>query len=309
MKPGLPKHITVLKGGPSAERQISLKTASAVESALCALGYELTAVDVINEKFELPESTEICFLCIHGTFGEDGQIQRLLMRRGIPFTGSDAASSEKAFDKVWSKKLFVQGGIPTPPFFVVGEEKKLPFGPPYVIKPSRQGSSIGVEFVYTMEDFEEAVRKSKQFDHVVIAETLIKGRELTVAILDNKALPIVEIKPKKGFYDYQNKYTKGASEYICPALLTKSQVEAVQKTALDAFHVLGCSIYGRVDIILSENGVPWVLEINTIPGMTETSLFPMAAKAAGLNFAELCEKIVELSFFKWRARESFGVRI
>ncbi|WP_244232677.1 D-alanine--D-alanine ligase [Methylacidiphilum caldifontis] len=300
MNPALPKHITVLKGGPSEEREISLKTAKAVEDALSSLGYEVSSVDVTDEKFEIPKGTEFCFLCIHGSFGEDGQIQRLLMRWGIPFTGSDAASSEKAFDKAWSKILFVQGGIPTPPFCVVGEKEKIPFDPPYVIKPSRQGSSIGIEFVYDINELGLAIKKSSQYDHIVIAEALVKGKELTVGILDDKALPIVEIRPKEGFYDYHHKYTKGASAYFCPAPLSADQTAAVQKTALDAFHVLGCSVYGRVDIILAENGIPWVLEINTIPGMTETSLFPMAAKASGIPFAQLCEKIVEISYFKWK---------
>ncbi|QSR87039.1 D-alanine--D-alanine ligase [Candidatus Methylacidiphilum infernorum] len=301
MNPALPRHIAVLKGGPSEEREISLRTAKAVEDALSSLGYEISSIDVTTEKFEIPRDAGICFLCIHGSFGEDGQIQRLLMRRGIPFTGSDASSSEKAFDKAWSKTLFIKGGIPTPPFCVVGEGQKIPFDPPYVIKPSRQGSSIGIEFVYDIKELDQAIKKSARYDHVVLAEALITGKELTVGILDGKALPVVEIKPKKGFYDYHHKYTKGASTYFCPAPLTVDQTLAVQKTALDAFNVLGCSVYGRVDIILSDNGIPWVLEINTIPGMTETSLFPMAAKASGMNFAQLCEKILEISYLRWKA--------
>ncbi|MGD9895618.1 MAG: D-alanine--D-alanine ligase [Candidatus Methylacidiphilaceae bacterium] len=291
--------VVVLEGGPSHEREVSLRTGSAVTRALRQLGYLVEEVDPKDAEVILPEGTDIVFLCLHGTFGEDGQVQRLLLRRGIPFTGSGAEASERAFDKAWSKEAFRKAGVPTPDWTLARSPDKLPLPLPFVLKPARQGSSVGVSRVFQKEEYPEAFARAATEDHLVVAETYVEGRELTVGILGDDLLPIVEIRPKAGFYDYRNKYTPGASDYLCPAPLSAKQEKGVAEAALAAYRALGCTVYGRVDLFLDAADNPWVLEVNTIPGMTETSLLPKAAQAAGISFTQLCERVLRLS---WAAR-------
>jgi D-alanine-D-alanine ligase len=287
-------NITVLKGGISAERDVSLKSGAAVAAALRGAGHAVTEVDVTAERFDLPPC-DIAFLALHGTFGEDGGVQLLLTQLGIPFTGCGAASSAVAFDKNLSKAKFVEAGVPTPGHQILlpGDTLTLPL--PVVAKPPRQGSSVGITRVMTEADLAPAVELARQFQPDVLMEQFVTGQELTVGILGDTALPVVHIEPKDGFYDYQNKYTPGRTEYHCPADLDEATTRRVQEAALAAHRALGCEVYSRVDVLLDAEGRPWVLEVNTIPGMTETSLLPKSAAAVGLGFAALCERIMELS--------------
>ncbi len=291
-----PMRISVLKGGISAEREVSLRTGAAVAAAFRGLGHDVTEVLVEGEDFRLPVGCEAVFIALHGTFGEDGEVQRILEGRGVPYTGCGPESSARAFDKLASKRAFVAAGVPTPEFAVCGPETdRPPMAPPVVVKPPRQGSSVGVTRVTDGARWREALGEALRFDDPVLVERMVFGRELTVGVLGDEALPVVEIVPHEGFYDYANKYTAGRTEYRCPAPLPPGAAERVQAAALAAHRSLGCEVYSRVDVLLDADAAPWVLEVNTIPGMTETSLLPKAAAAKGIPFAALCERILGLS--------------
>lgn len=289
--------IVVLKGGISAEREVSLRSGAAVAEALRAKGHEVIELDVITKDFSVP-ACDIVFIALHGTFGEDGEVQTILTEKQIPFTGCGFASSREAFDKVISKKVFLENKVPTPVFEICHRNQKPTLQLPFVVKPSRQGSSVGISRVTDAGQIEKALALAFEYDDEIIVEKLVIGKELTVGILGDKALPVVHIEPQEGFYDYQNKYTSGRTLYHCPAHLNAEVTGAVQKAALAAHHALGCEVYSRVDVLLDESQNPWVLEANTIPGMTETSLLPKSAAAAGILFGDLCEKIIELSLKK-----------
>jgi D-alanine-D-alanine ligase len=292
------KKIAVLKGGPGAERAVSLNSAAAVESALATLGAIVTPVEVHDGTFALPPDTDLAFNLVHGTFGEDGQLQAILDERNVPYTGENAANSKTAFDKIASKSAFEAAGVPTAQWEVLraGEQPTLLI--PLVAKPPREGSSVGVHIIKDPADLPAALADCFARDNEVLIEEFIAGRELTVGIVGDKALPIVEIVPKVDFYSYENKYTVGASEYTCPAALPPATTNRVQAVALAAHRALGLQVYSRVDVLLGANDNPCVLEVNTIPGMTETSLLPKAAAATGLTFPALCEKIAHLSLAK-----------
>jgi D-alanine-D-alanine ligase len=249
----------------------------------------------------------VVFLALHGTYGEDGAVQKQLDELGVPYTGCDAEASRIAFDKVLTKKLCLKAGVPTSKFLVVNSEKApLPedLRLPLVVKPVRQGSSVGLQFVERAEDWPNALAEALKFDSEVLVEEKIVGRETTVGILDGKPLPIVEVRPKIGAYDYRNKYTAGCTEYFCPADFDPVTTRKIHAAALGAFHAVGGRDYARVDVMVSADGAPVVLEVNTLPGMTETSLLPKAAAAAGLSYAELCQRIVDLALKrKTAARE------
>lgn len=291
-----PMRITVLEGGISAEREVSLRTGSAVAAALRGQGHEVTEVVVESEDFRLPARCDVVFNALHGTFGEDGEVQRVLEGRGVPYTGCGIDSSARAFDKLASKRAFVAAGVPTPEFAVCGPQTdRPPFDVPLVVKPPRQGSSVGVTRVTEAAQWGAALLEALRFDDPVLVEKMIFGRELTVGILGEDALPVIEIVPREGFYDYANKYTAGRTEYLCPASLPEGATERVQRAALAAHRALGCEVYSRVDVLLDRDGSPSVLEVNTIPGMTATSLLPKAAASAGISFGALCERIIALS--------------
>lgn len=253
-------------------------------------------VDVRGADFEVPRGVDVVFVALHGTFGEDGEVQRILDGRGLPYTGCGPESSARAFDKLESKRAFEAGGVPTPPYAVCGAEAEHPPLPlPVVVKPPKQGSSVGVTRVTDGGLWMEAVREALRFGDSFLVERMVVGRELTVGVIGDEALPVVEIVPREGFYDYRNKYTAGKTEYFCPAQLPDAVTARVQEAALGAHRSLGCEVYSRVDVLLDGAGAPWVLEANTIPGMTETSLLPKAARAAGMEFGPLCERIIALS--------------
>lgn len=300
--------IGVLMGGPSSEREISLKSGHAVLQALKESGLDAVAVDIttdnIEENIALIKSQHIdcTFIALHGRFGEDGQVQKILEILKIPYTGSGVQASRLAMDKVASLEIFEKNRLKIPDHEVVEKNtnwtlhKEL--GLPLVIKPATHGSSIGLSIVNKDEDLEKAVNFAFSFDKRVIIEEYIKGRELTVGILDDKALPVIEIIPKKNFFDYEAKYKAGMADYIVPAELPKGIAKKVQKSALSAHKLLGCFGCSRADIILSEGNIAYILEINTIPGFTSMSLLPKAAKAAGIDFGALCIKLIKLAYEK-----------
>lgn len=284
-------------GGPGSEREVSLASGESVTGALESRGAHVLGVDVQSEEFEIPEEVDLAFNVIHGTFGEDGALQKLLNSRRMPYTGAGATSSELAFDKGLSKKKFIEAGVPTPVFeFIPAGGDTLPSLPlPLVIKPPREGSSVGVHIVREETELKPALEDVAKYDAIALVEEFIDGKELTVGILDGEALPIVHIQPKSGFYDMESKYPwlsgGDGSDYFCPADLDEDTTRIVQEASLEAHRSLGIEVYSRADVLLSEEGSPYVLEVNTIPGMTETSLLPKAAAAAGMEFAELCERI------------------
>lgn len=288
-------HLVVLMGGPGSEREVSLRSGAAVARAFRGAGYRVSEVDVKGPDFELPDGTDICINMIHGTFGEDGQIQAILDRRGVAYTGEGESASRIAFDKLASKELFVRAGVPTPRSEVIAPGAKPTLALPIVVKAPREGSSVGVHLVREAGQLEAALADCANLDREILIEELVEGRELTVGVVGDRAMAVVEIRPHEGFYDYAHKYTKGASEYFCPAPLDEATTRRVQETALAAHRALGLEVYSRVDILLRADGELFVLEANTIPGMTETSLLPKAAAAVGIDFLSLCEEIARLS--------------
>jgi D-alanine-D-alanine ligase len=290
--------ITVLLGGPSAEREVSLRSGAAVAKALRARGHTVHEVDPLPGALALPTGTEAVFLALHGTYGEDGTVQAELEPLGVPYTGCGVAASLFAFDKIVTKRRCLAAGVPTAKFVVFNSASApWPEGwqPPVVLKPTRQGSSVGLQFVDRVEDFPRQLAESLRFGGEVVMEERIVGRETTVGILGGEALPIVEVRPKAGSYDYTNKYKAGLTEYFCPAEFDPATTARIQAAALGAFHAIGGRDYARVDVMVRPDGSPVVLEVNTLPGMTETSLLPKAAAAVGIDFASLCERMVELA--------------
>ena len=293
--------IVVLMGGPGSERDVSLATARGVSKTLRTLGAEVVEMDVRDEKFTLPADVDLAFLTIHGTFGEDGQLQRILEQRGVAYTGDGAKESEIAFDKIRSKEKFREHGVTTPPWQVVtlGQRPTIPI--PLVIKPSRQGSTVGVYIVKNAREIDTAMAEAAKYDEKLLVEKFISGRELTIGILGDQVLPILEIIPKGGFYDFTNKYpflnpqAGGAAEHVCPAKIDPEKARQIQELALRAYRALGLQVYSRVDVLLPDDGAATVLEVNTIPGMTQASLLPETAAAAGIDYAGLCFRIIQLS--------------
>ncbi|MBX3741098.1 MAG: D-alanine--D-alanine ligase [Akkermansiaceae bacterium] len=297
------KKIAVLMGGPGAERDVSLATGKAILKALTDAGYDAVAVDVTGTTIDLPEGTDLAFNAIHGTFGEDGQLQDFLEARGIPYTGAGSASSKLAINKTLAKERFVAAGVPTARSETLSLSPGLLPNPtikaPLVVKPPLEGSSVGIQIVKEQDQVPTALLKAAEKYDEVLLEEFIEGKELTVGILDGTPLPVVHIIPPDGDYDFSSKYPwlsggKG-SQYICPAELDEDTTRAVQEAALAAYNALGIEVYARVDVLLDKDNRPFVLEANTIPGMTETSLLPKAAAAAGIPFPALCQTIAELS--------------
>jgi D-alanine-D-alanine ligase len=289
-------------GGPGSEHDVSMASGKAVLKALTDAGYNAVELIVTDHAILVLEDVDVVFNTIHGTFGEDGDLQKLLDDQGVSYTGAGAISSELAFDKILSKKKFIAAGVPTPASEMVdcADGLIMPnMALPYVVKPPREGSSVGVHICRTFDEAKTAMEDAMKFSNDVLIEQLIEGKELTVGVLDGEVLPVVHIAPRSGFYDMSNKYPwmtgDGGTDYYCPAELSPEVTKLVQDAALAAHQSLGIEVYSRVDILLGENGDPYVLEANTIPGMTESSLLPKSAKAAGYEFAELCMKIIDLS--------------
>jgi D-alanine-D-alanine ligase len=297
----LPKKIAVLMGGPGSEREVSLATGRGVVKALRSLGAEVVEIDVRNEDFQLPNDVDIAFNTIHGTFGEDGQLQKILEDRGVRYTGDGVEGSRNAFDKILSKQKFLEHKVATPESEVIDVGRRPKMSVPLVVKPARQGSTVGVVIVKNKNELDGAMKEAGRYDRRLLVEKFVSGRELTIGILGDQALPIIEIIPKGGFYDFDTKYpflnpTAGASaQHVCPANIDATLTKKIQELALRAFRALGLMVYARVDVMLSETGEPFVLEANTIPGMTEASLLPEAAAAAGIAYPDLCVQIIGLS--------------
>jgi len=292
-------NITVMLGGPSAEREVSLNSGEQVALALRSLGHRIQVLDPITENWRLPDKTQLVFLALHGTYGEDGTVQRRLEELGVPYTGCDPEASQLAFDKHLTKQRCVAEGVPTARFLLIDSPAaSWPMGwdPPIVLKPVRQGSSVGLQFVERVADWGKALAESMRYDSQVLMEEKIVGRETTVGILGNSVLPVVEIRPKAGIYDYQTKYTAGTTDYLCPAPFDPAGTRRIQNASLAAFHAIGGRDYSRVDLMVRQNGETVVLEVNTLPGMTETSLLPKAAAAAGMSYASLCQRMVDLAW-------------
>jgi D-alanine-D-alanine ligase len=302
--------VAVLKGGRSLERQVSMRSGARVADALGTLGHEVTAIDVGSDlvsrlKIERPD---VVFIALHGSDGEDGTVQELLEILGLPHTGPGVAACALCMDKVAAKHEMRGAEIPTPDWAAFNstafrelgaadtlEEIEEKLGFPLVVKPASQGSSLGVEFASGRDDVPEALVAAFSYDSRVLLERYAKGRELAVSVLGTEALPITEAIPREeDFFNFEARYEIGRTEYVCPAELSPGETRQVQEVALRTYEVLGCSGFARVDLILAEEG-PQVLEVNAIPGLTDTSLFPMAAEAAGLDFAKLVERIVALA--------------
>lgn len=300
--------VAVVMGGPSAEREVSLNTGAAIANALRGYGYtNVVEIDLDPRNFgkQLAESkAEVVFNAVHGLYGEDGRLQTLLEIREMPYTGSGMIASVSCMDKVITKRMLRDAGISTPACLIVnkkesGIKEKIMqrFSLPVVIKPASQGSSIGVEIVKEENQLDEALANAFKYSRDILVEEFIGGKELTVSMMQKDggvvALPVIHIAPHSGMYDYHSKYTKGATEYICPADLDEETTKKVQEISKQAYEVLGCSGVARADVMLDEEGNGYVLEINTVPGMTATSLVPKAAAAAGISFPELCHIILQ----------------
>ncbi len=294
------KKIAVLMGGLSAEREVSLRTGGAVLRALQEAGYRAVGVDAGRDLAQrlAAEQVEIAFIALHGRFGEDGTVQGMLELLGIPYTGSGVLASSVAMDKVATKKILLHHEIPTPAFEVFsrgGDRQEFltrcrHF--PLVVKPAREGSTIGVTIAHDATQLQEGLDEAFRHDEVALVEDFIKGMEITVGVLDGEALPIIQVVPKGGFYDFESKYTAGRTEYILPAPLAGALYERIQQCAVAACRALGCRGAARVDFMVANNEF-FCLEVNTIPGMTETSLLPKAAGHAGISFPELSQRILE----------------
>lgn len=291
-------NITGPLGGPSAEREVSLRSGAAVAAALRSLGHDVTEVDPQHPGWALPPRVDVVFLALHGTYGEDGTVQRQLETLGVVFTGCDSVASAVAFDKDLTKQRLVSAGISTPRSVTLGAGSVgWPAGwhSPVVLKPVCQGSSVGLSFVESAAELPAALAEAFRYDSRVLMEEKVVGRETTVGVLAGKALPVVEVRPKTGRYDYQSKYTSGASQYFCPADFDPATTRRIQQAGLAAFQAIGGRDYARVDVMVRPDGEPVVLEVNTLPGMTQTSLLPKAAAAAGMSYPALCQCMVELA--------------
>lgn len=292
--------IALLMGGPGSERDVSIASGNGVLEALRNEGFtNITPVIVDAERPAIPEGTELCYNIIHGTYGEDGGLQAYLEELGIPYTGAGSVTSRNCFDKVLTKEAFVAAGVPTPrsETITAGQMPTIPV--PCVIKPPCEGSSVGVQIVKDAAGLPAAVAEAGKYGKELLVEEYIAGKELTVAIFNGTVLPVIHICPRSGFYDMNNKYPSMyggvGSDYICPADISEQETKDVQAAALAAYNALNVEVYGRVDVLLTDDGRPYVLEINTIPGMTGASLFPKAAAAMGISYGELCTRIAEVS--------------
>ena len=304
--------VGVLMGGVSSEREVSLKSGKAVTEALLRRGCDVIALDIIDGEYKKIRSLieeagiDAAFIALHGQLGEDGGIQSILEKINIPYTGSGIEASRLAINKALAQDLFKKNGINVPSYVALSGDDELRIdavvkqlgGFPIVVKPAREGSSIGINLTTTSEELKRAIGCAREYGPTVLLEQYIEGRELTVGILGQEALPVVEICPKRGFFDYEAKYTKGMADYIVPAGIPEDVSRGLQRTALCAHQVLGCADFSRVDFMLGAGRAHYVLEVNTIPGFTSTSLLPKAALAQGISFDQLCFKLMEMAYGK-----------
>lgn len=287
------ERVAVLMGGISSERAVSLKSGAAIAQGLRDGGYSVEEIDITSRRFSLPEEMDAVFVALHGEFGEDGEIQQQLLDMQVPFTGSGAESSHVSFDKVLTRERLMAKGIPVAKGEVLKRASDRTLPVPLVVKPPREGSSVGCFLVFEEEAWTAAFEGAAKFSGDVLVEEFIPGRELTVGIVGRDVLPVIEIKPASEWYDFNAKYVTGNTEYVVPAQLDQVLTERLQSMALKTFDGLGAEGFGRVDFRLSPADEPYVLELNAIPGFTATSLLPKAADAAGIGFSELCCRIME----------------
>lgn len=286
--------ICVIYGGMSAEREVSLKTGKNMADALLK---NFPNTHLVDADYTLAEKLvnlkpDICVLALHGTYGEDGCIQGMLEMMGIPYTGSGVAASAVAFDKLLAKQNFTDYGLNTPKYVIVNKgDKKAPFIP-CVVKAARQGSSIGVTIVHDEKDYETAVQEAFKYDNKVICEEFVEGKELTIPVMDGTAFPPIWIRPKKDFYNYENKYTAGMTDYLLDTGLSPARIRTLKKLAVKTYNAIGCRSMARIDFIATDKKF-YVIEVNTVPGMTATSLVPKSASKLGISFEEIVKKIAE----------------
>jgi D-alanine-D-alanine ligase len=337
--------VAVLMGGRSSEREVSFSTGRGIAQSLRNLGHDVTSIDAADGR-ELPagqegtgartleavralppeemltalqapavRAAEVVFIALHGTWGEDGSVQAALELAGKTYTGSGVLASALAMDKAMSKRVFEREALPTPHWMLLEAgvpgsalDVSLLGGYPLVVKPNAEGSTIGLSIVRHPSELQPAIAKAAEHDPQVLVEQYVEGRELTVAVIGEVAYPIVEIEPKSGFYDYTAKYTKGMSVYTCPAVLDKELARHVRELAVEAAQVLGCRGVARVDFRLSEDDEPTILEVNTLPGMTPTSLVPMAAAAKGMSYDQLVARILDLAVADSKVRHDLTSR-
>jgi D-alanine-D-alanine ligase len=294
------KKIALLSGGDSEERDISIKSGLAVYQALKNLNYEVSLIDPINTDLCTLVNYDAAFICLHGKNGEDGKIQSLLELLKVPFTGSASTASMLAMNKFYSKLVWNDHALITPKFLILNKTnldyKKIitHLSDPFIVKPSSSGSSFGINLVKNKDDLILAFTDASKYDPTVIAEEFIQGREFTVSILGNKSLGVLEIKPKNEFYDYNAKYVSNETIFSKPTDLNPEVLEKMENIALSAFTSIGCSGWGRVDFMMDKKFNLYLIEVNTVPGMTDHSLFPLAARNAGLNFEQTVQHIVDL---------------
>lgn len=294
--------VGVLLGGMSVEREVSLRSGAAVSEALTGLGYSVSTIDCQKDLAQrlVSEKIQVAFLALHGRYGEDGCVQGLLESLFIPYTGSGVLASAVGMDKVFAKQIFIGHGIPTPPYVsfpdvasALAAAPSLPFPFPVVVKPSREGSSVGVHICKTREEYRVAIEDAANLAGSLMVEKYMKGREVQGAVLDDEALGAIEIVPSHEFYDYEAKYQAGSgTKYLFPAPLPPDQYQRVNDVCLAAHRALGCSGATRSDVIVTESGEAYLLEVNTLPGMTAQSLLPKIAQGRGISFAQLCERLL-----------------
>lgn len=300
--------VALLMGGRSAEREVSLNTGAQVSAALSHVGFDVVEIDSGDDEFVVQlaaSDANVVFICLHGRFGEDGTVQGLCELLELPYVGSGVLASALAMDKVMSKHLFAHHGLASPAYEVLtkGEAFEVDaitaaLGPKTVVKPANEGSSVGMSIVHEASELTAAIEKAFHHDRQVLVEQFVTGKEVTIGVLGNgepEALPTLEIVPKHEFYDYESKYVAGMSEHIIPARVSEAARSECQRLAVEAHRVLGCRGMSRADTIVCEDGSVLLLEVNTIPGMTKTSLLPDAARHAGIEFPELCRRLVELA--------------
>jgi len=288
------KRVAVLYGGRSSEREISIKSGAAVLNGLVRLGYNATGIDAAEDlvgKLK-KEKVDIAFIALHGRWGEDGTVQGLLEIMGIPYTGSGVLGSSMALDKAIMKLLFDSKGIPTPAYLISTSSHTPAFPLPYVVKPANEGSTIGISIVRKKSEAARAIAAARKYDRKIIVEEYIEGSEITVGIVNGKALPIIEVRPSSGFYDFHAKYTKGMTEYIVPAKIKRATANRARGIALEVYETFELSGCARIDMLVKEES-PLVIDINTSPGMTETSLVPKAWGHLGGTFDGLVEEILK----------------
>ena len=308
--PEKPLAVTVLAGGPSAERQISLKSGTAVAEALRRCGHDVVLADISPDDLSALQRRplDVVFVALHGAFGEDGNLQQILEDRGIAYTGSGPAASCLAMNKPAAKAMFRDAGLATPDWLVRHsalsdsdcEQIFRRLGRPVVLKPTASGSSIDVAIVHTPAELAQTAQHVLTNGEAVLLEQHVAGREFTVGILEGRALPVLEIRPVEAFFNFRAKYQSAQTDYILDVDISPQSCRYLQQAAVTAFEALGCRDFARVDVILPAEGPPYVLEVNTIPGFTERSLLPMAARRAGLSFEQLCQRLVRLALARRR---------